>query len=85
MEQGVADFDLVAWFMLYAPAATPAGDARAAARRERRGAGAARAWRGCASRASSSGRCSADELAPFNQIELGKWAELVKRSGAQVD
>ena len=24
MEQGVADFDLVAWFMLYAPAATPA-------------------------------------------------------------
>ncbi|HJS01850.1 MAG TPA: tripartite tricarboxylate transporter substrate binding protein, partial [Variovorax sp.] len=24
MEQGIADFDLVAWFMLYAPAATPA-------------------------------------------------------------
>jgi tripartite-type tricarboxylate transporter receptor subunit TctC len=22
-EQGVADFDLLAWFMLYAPAATP--------------------------------------------------------------
>ena len=27
----------------------------------------------------------ADELAPFNQAELAKWAELVKRSGAQVD
>ena len=27
----------------------------------------------------------ADEMAPFNQAELGKWAELVKRSGAQVD
>jgi hypothetical protein len=26
-----------------------------------------------------------DEMAPFNRIELGKWAELVKRSGAQVD
>ena len=36
MEQGVDDFDLVAWFMLYAPAATPAAGARAAARRERR-------------------------------------------------
>ena len=28
---------------------------------------------------------SADEMAPFNRAELGKWAELVKRSGAQVD
>ena len=27
----------------------------------------------------------ADEMAPFNRVELGKWAELVKRSGAQVD
>ena len=26
-----------------------------------------------------------DEMAPFNRVELGKWAELVKRSGAQVD
>ncbi|HKW84774.1 MAG TPA: tripartite tricarboxylate transporter substrate binding protein, partial [Burkholderiaceae bacterium] len=26
-----------------------------------------------------------DEMLPFNQAELVKWAELVKRSGAQVD
>ena len=41
--------------------------------------------RGCASRASSSGPMRTDEMVPFNQAELGKWAELVKRSGAQVD
>ena len=27
----------------------------------------------------------ADEMAPFNRIEIAKWADLVKRSGAQVD
>jgi hypothetical protein len=27
----------------------------------------------------------AAEMAPFNQAEIGKWAELVRRSGAQVD
>ena len=27
----------------------------------------------------------ADEMLPFNKTELVKWAELVKRSGAQVD
>ena len=27
----------------------------------------------------------ADEMLPFNKTELAKWAELVKRSGAQVD
>jgi tripartite-type tricarboxylate transporter receptor subunit TctC len=27
----------------------------------------------------------ADEMAPFNKVEIAKWAELVKRSGAQVD
>ena len=26
-----------------------------------------------------------EELVPFNRLELVKWAELVKRSGAQVD
>jgi len=26
-----------------------------------------------------------DEMQPFNKTELGKWAGLVKRSGAQVD
>ncbi len=85
MEQGVKDFDLVAWFMLYAPAATPA-----ATLSQLRGAAAAALGQpdtvarlrdqGIEQRAMRS-----DEMVPFNQAELVKWAELVKRSGAQVD
>ncbi|WP_431275238.1 Bug family tripartite tricarboxylate transporter substrate binding protein [Variovorax ureilyticus] len=85
MEQGVADFDLVAWFMLYAPAATPA----ATLAQLRTGASAALARPEVMARLRDQGIESrdlrADEMLPFNKTELGKWAELVKRSGAQVD
>ncbi|KQW35515.1 tripartite tricarboxylate transporter substrate binding protein [Rhizobacter sp. Root404] len=85
MEQGLKDFDLVAWFMLYAPAATPP-----ATLAQLRGASAAAlASSEVATRLREQGveqrAMRADEMAPFNKVELGKWAELVKRSGAQVD
>jgi tripartite-type tricarboxylate transporter receptor subunit TctC len=84
-ELGVKDFDLVAWFMLYAPAATPEpvldklrsastaalGQADVMARLREQGI-EQRAMR-------------PEEMAPFNKVELGKWAELVRRSGAQID
>jgi tripartite-type tricarboxylate transporter receptor subunit TctC len=84
-EQGVADFDLVAWFMVYAPATTPAAEVtrlrdalqRALARPEV----AARLGElGVESRA-----VPPAELAAFGQQEIRRWAEAVKRSGAQVD
>ncbi len=85
MEQGVKDFDLVAWFMLYAPAATPP----AALAQLRSASTAALASGDVANRLREQGveqrAMRADEMAPFNRTELGKWAELVKRSGAQVD
>jgi tripartite-type tricarboxylate transporter receptor subunit TctC len=85
MEQGVADFDLVAWFMLYAPAATP--PAALAALRD--ASAQALAQPELMTRLREQGveqrTMRGDEMAPFNRIELGKWAELVKRSGAQVD
>ena len=85
MEQGVADFDLVAWFMLYAPAATPA----ATLAQLRTGASAALAQPEVMARLRDQGiesrNLRADDMLPFNKTELGKWAELVKRSGAQVD
>ncbi|SCK42381.1 Tripartite-type tricarboxylate transporter, receptor component TctC [Variovorax sp. HW608] len=85
MEQGVADFDLVAWFMLYAPAATPA----ATLAQLRTAAGAALAQPEVMARLRDQGiearKLRADELLPFNKSELAKWAGLVKRSGAQVD
>ncbi len=85
MEQGLKDFDLVAWFMLYAPAATPA----ATLAQLRTASAAALASTEVATRLREQGveqrPMRADEMAPFNRAELGKWAELVKRSGAQVD
>ena len=85
MEQGVTDFDLVAWFMLYAPAATPP----ATLAQLRSASAAALAQPETMARLKEQGieqrPMRADEMAPFNQVEIGKWAELVKRSGAQVD
>ncbi|MDM0114668.1 tripartite tricarboxylate transporter substrate binding protein [Variovorax sp. J22R133] len=85
MEQGVADFDLVAWFMLYAPAATP--PATLAKLRDASATALAQADvttrlrdQGIESRA-----MRAEEMQPFNKVEIAKWAELVKRSGARVD
>jgi tripartite-type tricarboxylate transporter receptor subunit TctC len=85
MEQGLPDFDLVAWFMLYAPAATPA----AALANLRRAAATALASPEVAGKLREQGveqrLLRADELGAFNRAELDKWAQLVKRSGAQVD
>jgi tripartite-type tricarboxylate transporter receptor subunit TctC len=85
MEQGVKDFDLVAWFMLYAPAATPA----ATLTQLRTAAANALNQPDVATRLREQGieqrAMRADEMLPFNKTELAKWAELVKRSGAQVD
>ena len=84
-EQGVADFDLVAWFMVYAPAATPP----AVLARLRSASTAALAGPETMARLREQGieqrTMRADEMAPFNRIEIAKWADLVKRSGAQVD
>jgi len=85
MEQGIKDFDLVAWFMLYAPAATPG----ATLNQLRSAATTALAQPDTVARLREQGieqrAMSADEMLPFNRAELVKWAELVKRSGAQVD
>ena len=85
MEQGVTDFDLVAWFMLYAPAATPP----ATLAQLRSASSAALSQPDVAARLREQGieqrAMRVEELAVFNKSELAKWAELVKRSGAQVD
>jgi tripartite-type tricarboxylate transporter receptor subunit TctC len=84
-EQGFGDFDLVAWFMLYAPAATPepvlaklraavaqvVSDPQVKAR--------------LAAQGLEVPLLQGPELAAFGRTEIAKWSELVKRSGAQVD
>lgn len=85
MEQGVSDFDLVAWFMLYAPAATPAP----VLARLRDAANQALAQPEVAAKLGAQGlelrSMKPDELMAFGRTEITKWSELVKRSGAQVD
>jgi tripartite-type tricarboxylate transporter receptor subunit TctC len=84
-EQGAGEFDLVPWFMLYAPAATPAPvlaklrDAvtQAVANPEVKARLAAQGLEVPA--------LKGDELTAFGRNEIAKWADLVKRSGAQVD
>ncbi len=84
-EQGHPDFDIVAWFMLYAPAATPAP----VLARLREAAGQAMASPEVAARLGGQGLelrpMTAPAMADFGRGELVKWSELVKRSGAQVD
>ena len=84
-EQGYGDFDLVAWFMLYAPAATPAPvlaklrDAVAQAVRN------PEVKAKLAAQGLEVPAMSAEEMNAFGRTEIAKWSELVKRSGAHVD
>lgn len=84
-EQGYGEFDLVPWFMLYAPAATPAP----VLARLREAASQAIANPQTSAKLAAQGlevhSLKPDELAAFGRTEMVKWSELVKRSGAQVD
>ena len=84
-EQGYGDFDLVAWFMLYAPAGTPAP----VLAKLREAVNASVANPEVKARLVAQGLevpvLKPDELVAFGRAEIVKWSELVKRSGAQVD
>ena len=84
-EQVGGAFDLVAWFMMYAPAATPAP----VLAKLRNAASAALANPEVMSKLRGQGVESSavvsGDLGGFGQREITKWAELVKQSGAQVD
>lgn len=84
-EQGAGEFDLVAWFMLYVPAATPAP----VLARLRDAASQVLANGDVTAKLAAQGlelrSMKPDELAAFGRTEISKWSELVKRSGAQID
>lgn len=84
-EQISSGFDLVAWFMVYAPAATPApvlAKLRTALNTVLASAEVASKLNGQGVEKST---VAASDLSSFAQREITKWAELVKQSGAQVD
>jgi tripartite-type tricarboxylate transporter receptor subunit TctC len=84
-EQLGAQFDLVAWFMVYAPAATPTPILT----KLRSALNAALASPEVIQKLGAQGveksSVASAELGSFAQREVAKWAELVKQSGAQVD
>lgn len=82
-EQGYPDFDLVSWFMLYAPAACPPevvarlrGEVAAA----QAGANPKLGAQGIEARV-----MDGPAMVAFNKAELAKWSAIVKRSGATAD
>ncbi len=84
-EQGFGEFDLVAWFMLYAPAATPAPVLARLRDAVAQAVGNPEVKAKLAAQGLEVPVLSASELAAFGRTEIAKWSELVKRSGAQVD
>ncbi len=84
-EQGIPDFDLVAWFMLYAPADMPAAQRD----RLREATQAVLAQPAVRDKLAAQGiepmAMNASDMAAFAAAEIAKWGEAVRRSGAQVD
>jgi tripartite-type tricarboxylate transporter receptor subunit TctC len=84
-EQGYGEFDLVAWFMLYAPAGTPVAVASRLREASSRALESGEVTTKLASQGLELRSMNAGEMAVFGPSEISKWSELVKRSGAQLD
>ena len=84
-ELGVADFDLVAWFMVYAAAATPAADVARLRDAMQRAMVRPELMTKLTELGVETRALAAAELPAFGQQEVRRWAEAVRRSGAQVD
>jgi tripartite-type tricarboxylate transporter receptor subunit TctC len=85
MEQGVKDFDLVAWFMLYAPAGMPAAQRDRLREATRQVLAQPDVREKLAQQGVERAEMNADQLDAFARAEIAKWGEAVQRSGAQID
>ena len=85
MEQGVSDFDVVAWFMLYGPAGMPASVTNRLREATSQVLASAEVQARLGTQGLEARAMNAEELEAFGRSEIGKWAEAVRRSGAQVD
>jgi tripartite-type tricarboxylate transporter receptor subunit TctC len=85
MEQGVPDFDLVAWFMLYAPASLPAAQREVLRDATQAVLAQADVRDKLAPQGVEYAPMNAAEMTAFGTSEIAKWGDAVRRSGAQVD
>ncbi|MCD0502714.1 Bug family tripartite tricarboxylate transporter substrate binding protein [Bordetella petrii] len=84
-EQTGSDFDLVAWFMLYAPEGTPEPALTALRKAAETALSDPGVLKRLASQGVEQGGESTRDLAKFEQAEIAKWSDLVRKSGAQVN
>ena len=85
MEQGVPDFDLVAWFMLYAPASMPPDQRDRLRDATRKALQLPEVREKLSQQGVEPAEMDAAALKAFATAEIAKWGEAVQRSGAQVD
>lgn len=85
MEQGVPDFDLVAWFMLYAPATLPPAQRDSLREATRQVLAQPEVREKLSLQGIEGNAMNAAELDTFARAEVVKWGEAVQRSGAQID
>ena len=85
VEQGVAGFDLVAWFMVYAPANLPVATRERLQTALRQTLAQPEVRDKLLVQGVELHEMNPAEMAAFGSAEIDKWGEAVKRSGAQVD
>ncbi|MDP9993644.1 tripartite-type tricarboxylate transporter receptor subunit TctC [Variovorax boronicumulans] len=85
MEQGVKDFDLVAWFMLYAPTSMPAAQRDRLREATRQVLAQPEVREKLAQQGIEHAEMNTEQLDAFARTEIAKWGEAVRRSGAQID
>jgi tripartite-type tricarboxylate transporter receptor subunit TctC len=85
MEQGVRDFDLVAWFMLYAPSGVSAPQRDALRKATRQVLAHPETREKLTAQGIEMAEMSDGAMASFGAAEIAKWGEAVKRSGAQIN
>ena len=84
-EQTNSDFDLVAWFMLYAPEGTPEPALATLRKAAQEALSDPAVLKRLSGQGVEQGGASTKDLDKFEQAEIAKWADLVRISGAQVN
>lgn len=84
-EQGLAGFDLVAWFMVYAPSSVDAGLRERLREAVRQVLTRPEVREKLLAQGVEPADMSAEQMTAFGAAEVAKWGEAVRRSGAQID
>lgn len=85
IEQGVAGFDLVAWFMLYAPSGLSAAQRDSLREAMQQVLAKPEVREKLTAQGVELADMNGEQMAAFGAAEIAKWGEAVRRSGAQID